>query len=313
VRRYPAPTPRAHARAPAALRMTVRQRGRAPRRTCCPQLSLSLPLVAKTRSWPAPEFLPSSWSTRTPKKVESVKVGPVNVSCEAGALKRAEEKRAHNASGPRVACAEGRAEGRQRPGALGVDARPRRASPQGGCGRARGAAHAHKVGDKPLPPSGRARARRAARAQSASWASAARWRCGSRPLPPPSPLPHVGRCGPRSSSPGKSPAPAHQRPAVGRPMPKIAETASPASQASPHAREDMQVCKNRVTLHSSAAFASRSRLYRGDGKRGRPPRAIDTAVQSGRSLTVLGPAGATASEQRQKRAGARGFWRDRRR
>ena len=66
-------------------------------------------------------------------------------------------------------------------------------------------------------------------------------------------------------------------------------------------------------LHSSAAFASRSRLYRGDGKRGRPPRAIDAAVQSGRSLTVLVPAGATASEQRQKRAGARGFGRDRRR
>ena len=41
MRRCPAPTPRAHARAPAALRATVRQRGRAPRRTCCPQPSPS--------------------------------------------------------------------------------------------------------------------------------------------------------------------------------------------------------------------------------------------------------------------------------
>ena len=52
------------------------------------------------------------------------------------------------------------AEGRQRPGALGVvGVCPRRASPEGGCGRARGASHAHRVGDKSSHPSGGARVR----------------------------------------------------------------------------------------------------------------------------------------------------------
>jgi len=146
----------------------------------------------------------------------------------------------------------------------------------------------------------------------------ARWVAAAAP---PSPLPHVGRCGPRSSSPGKSPAPAHQRPAVGRPMPKIASPALPASPAPPHAREDMQVSSEGAGAQSARGLlpeqlcriCSRLRLCRGDCKRRRPRRAIDAAVQSGRSLTVLGPAGATASEQRPKRAGARGFGRDRRR